>query len=152
MRQPLSVRLTRSRKAPGVIALAGNLLTLICIVNTSAVAAADPAGGDIRLELSPRICTLAVGDKQCEILVHAKWHAQHEESLCLVIVDRPEVKRCWEKYSQGTYSIELAFSDDLTFQLRDLELRQVLAEEALRVIREAIRYRHKRRQPWNIFD
>jgi hypothetical protein len=36
--------------------------------------------------------------------------------------------------------------------LRDLELRNVLASEALRVIREAIRYRHKRRQPWNIFD
>jgi hypothetical protein len=28
----------------------------------------------------------------------------------------------------------------------------VLASEALRVIREAIRYRRKRRQPWNIFD
>jgi hypothetical protein len=135
-----------------VIALAGNLLTLVCLVNTSAVAAADPAGGDIRLELSPRICTLAVGDKQCEILVHAKWHSQREQSLCLVIVDRPDIKRCWENYSQGTYSIELAFSDDLTFQLRDSELRQVLAAEALRVIREAIRYRHKRRQPWNIFD
>lgn len=150
MRQPLSVRITRSRKAHGVNVLAGTLL--ISFLTTGVHAAADPADGDIRLELSPRICTLAAGDKQCEVLVHAKWSSQHEESLCLVIVDRPEVKRCWEKYSQGTYSIELAFSDDLTFELRDLELRQVLASEALRVIREAIRYRHKRRQPWNIFD
>lgn len=144
------MRITHSRKAHGIIVLAGTLL--ISFLSTGAHAAADPADGDIRLELSPRLCTLAVGDKQCEILVHAKWRSPHEESLCLVIVDRPEVKRCWEKYSQGTYSIELVFSDDLTFELRDLELRQVLASEALRVIREAIRYRHKRRQPWNIFD
>jgi hypothetical protein len=120
-------------------------------METNAKAAAD-ATEDIRLELSPRICTLSTGDKQCETRVHAKWRSQHEESLCLVIVSRPEVKRCWENYSEGTYSIELIFNDDLIFQLKDLELKQVLASEALRVIREAIRYRHRRREPWNIFD
>ena len=31
-------------------------------------------------------------------------------------------------------------------------LQQILASEVLRVIKEAILYRHKRRQPWNIFD
>ena len=107
---------------------------------------------DIRLELSPRICTLAATDKQCETRVSAKWRSPNAESLCLVILDRPEVKRCWEKYSEGTYSIYLVFAEDLVFQLKDAELRNVLASEALRVIREAIRYRHKRRQPWNIFD
>jgi hypothetical protein len=107
---------------------------------------------DIRLELSPRICVLAATDKQCETRVSAKWRSPREESLCLVILDRPEIKHCWEKYSEGTYTVELVFAEDLVFQLRDVELRNVLASEALRVIREAIRYRHKRRQPWNIFD
>jgi len=46
----------------------------------------------------------------------------------------------------------LTFTEDLTFQLRDVSLEHVLASEVLRVIREALRYRHKRRQPWNIFD
>jgi hypothetical protein len=135
-----------------VIALVCALVALTCLMWTSAIAAVDPSGEDIRLELRPRICTLAAGDKQCETRVQAKWRSPHEESLCLVIVDRPEVKRCWENYSEGTYSIELVFTDDVIFQLRDPELRRVLASEALRVIREAIRYRHKRRQPWNIFD
>ena len=126
-------------------------ITLISLTNAGAIAATDSAG-DIRLELSPRICTLGSGDKQCETRVYAKWHSPHEESLCLVIVDRPDIKRCWENYSQGSYSIELAFTDDLIFQLKDMEQRHVLASEALRVIREALRYRHKRRQPWNIFD
>jgi hypothetical protein len=128
------------------------LVALITGTQTGAVAAPAPPGGDIRLELSPRICTLAADDKQCETWVHARWRSPHEESLCLVIVDRPEVKRCWENYSEGTYNIELVFTEDVIFQLKDLELRQVLASEALRVIRAAIRYRHKRRQPWNIFD
>lgn len=119
---------------------------------TRAFAGTNSSGENIRLELSPRICSLGADDKQCETQIHAKWRSPHEESLCLVIVERPEVKRCWENYSEGTYSIGLVFSDDLMFQLKDLQLQHVLASEALRVIREAIRYRHKRRQPWNIFD
>jgi len=113
---------------------------------------AQAGGDDIRLELSPRICMLGSRDRQCDTRVQASWHASHEQSLCLVIVDRPEVKKCWERYSEGTYTIELVFSTDLTFQLKDFELQQVLASEAIRVIREAIQYRHKRRQPWNVFD
>lgn len=107
---------------------------------------------NIQLQISPRICTLTGGDKQCETPVHAQWRSSHEESLCLVIVARPDVKRCWEHYAEGTYTIQLTFAEDLTFQLRDMSLEHVLASEALRVIREALRYRHKRRQPWNIFD
>ena len=149
-RQPSSARFTHSKAAPWAISLTS--LALYCLVQAPAGAVADVADGDIRLELSPRICTLAADDKQCEAKVHATWRAPHGESLCLVIVDRPEVKRCWENYSQGTYSIELIFNEDLTFQLKDPQLQHVLASEALRVIREAIRYRRKRRQPWNIFD
>jgi hypothetical protein len=114
--------------------------------------ATRPADEAIQLEISPRICTLTGNDKQCETPVHAQWRSPREESLCLVIVARPEVKHCWEHYSAGTYTIELTFTEDLIFQLRDVALEHVLASEALRVIREAIRYRHKRRQPWNIFD
>jgi hypothetical protein len=121
-------------------------------ISTFAQAAISPAADDIRLEISPRICTLTGNDKQCETPVHAQWRASREESLCLVILARPEVKHCWEHYAAGNYEIELTFTEDLIFQLRDVSLEHVLASEALRVIREAIRYRHKRRQPWNIFD
>lgn len=115
-------------------------------------AAADAGGDGIRLELSPRICTLAIHDKQCATKVRAQWTSPHEESLCLVILDHPDIRRCWEHYAAGTYSVELTFTDDLTFQLRDIGTQNILASEALRVIREALRYRHKRRQPWNVFD
>ena len=115
------------------------------------MAAATPAQA-IQLRLSPRICTLAARDKQCQTEVHAQWSAPREESLCLVIVDRPDVKHCWEHYAEGTYSLELTFVDDLTFELRDPALQSVLASEVLRVIREALHYRHRRREPWNIFE
>jgi hypothetical protein len=131
------------------------LLILVPGARAAAPAAAVPtmANDDgIHLELSPRICTLASHDTQCQTEVHAQWSAPHEESLCLVIVDRPEVKHCWEHYSQGTYSIVLTFVDDLTFQLRDPALQNILASEVLRVIRAALHYRHKRREPWNIFE
>ena len=122
---------------------------------SSGVAASDrlasAAADALQLELSPRVCILAPRDKQCDTTVHAQWRSQRNESLCLIILERPEVKRCWENYSQGVYSVELTFANDLIFQLRDLQLQNVLAEQALRVIREVIRYRYKRRDPWNIF-
>ncbi|HEY6924083.1 MAG TPA: DUF3019 domain-containing protein [Steroidobacteraceae bacterium] len=122
------------------------------LTEPSWAAAGEPREDNIHLELSPRICTLGAKDKQCQTEVHAQWSASHEESLCLVILDRPDIKRCWEHYSQGTYSIYLTFMDDLTFQLRDPALQNVLASEVLRVIREALHYRHRRRDPWNIFE
>lgn len=129
-------------------------LGLVSVLASAACLANPVPAGDenIHLELSPRICTLASHDKQCQTEVHAQWSAPHEESLCLVIVDRPDVKHCWEHYARGTYSIDLTFVDDLTFQLRDPGLQNILASEVLRVIREALHYRHKRREPWNIFE
>ena len=140
-------RTTRRSLASGCV-----LGAVLCAPATRADATTESPARDIRLELSPRICTLAADDKQCETRVHAMWQSPREESLCLVIVDRPQVKRCWEHFSNGTYNIELVFTEDLIFQLKDLDLQRVLTSETLRVIREAIRYRHRRRQPWNIFD
>ncbi len=84
--------------------------------------------------------------------MRAEWRAQQDESLCLVIVGRPDVERCWENFSKGVYSIELAFGDDLLVELRDPELENVLASQAITVIREALKLRRRRHQPWNIFS
>jgi hypothetical protein len=132
--------------------LAGVVFSFGLALPSHSNAATDDGPGDIRLELSPRICTLATNDTQCDTLIHATWRAPRDESLCLIIVGRPEVRRCWENYSAGTYSIELIFSSDLIFQLQDLDQQRVLTSEVLRVIREAIRFRHKRREPWDLFD
>jgi hypothetical protein len=132
--------------------VASVLLSVVSLSPLRASSAVLQDPDNIHLELSPRICTLATTDTQCDTVVHASWRAARDESLCLVIVGRPDVKRCWEHFSEGSYSLELIFSTDLLVQLKDLDLQQVLASEALRVIREALRYRHKRRDPWNIFD
>ena len=146
------MRSTRSKALQSGTALACFCLLFNGVVPAWTDAATVAGGDNIQLELSPRICTLAANDKQCDTMVRATWRAPGDESLCLVIADRPEIKRCWENYSEGTYSLELVFSTDLIFQLKDIDLEQVLASEVLRVIHEAIRYRHKRKDPWNIFD
>lgn len=127
------------------------ILILAASAAAAAAAAADSNGAAIDLDVRPRICTLSAQDEACETTVHAEWRSKRDESLCLVIVDRPEVQRCWEQHSHGVYRIELSFSEDLIVELRDPELREVLASEAVRVIREALRLRRKRHQPWNVF-
>lgn len=72
--------------------------------------------------------------------------------MCLVIVGRPEIKRCWENFSEGLYTVKLVFSEDLVVELRDAQLQTVLVSAAIPVIREALQLRRKRRQPWNIFN
>ena len=111
-----------------------------------------PAVADepIQLDLRPKICTLAADDTACQTTVRAEWRSAKNESVCLVIAGRPEIKRCWEDYSEGQYSIELSFSEDLLVQLRDPQLESVLASSVVTIIREALQLRRKRRQPWNI--
>lgn len=115
----------------------------------SAAEKVNPAVG-LELDVQPRVCTLAE-DETCSTTVRAQWRSPRRESLCLVIVGRPHVRQCWDAHSQGRYELELTFSTDLIVELRDPELREVLASEAITVIREALRLRRKRRQPWDIF-
>jgi hypothetical protein len=105
----------------------------------------------IELRLRPRVCTLSEDDAACNTTVRAEWRSTQNESLCLVIVDQPNIRRCWEQHSEGVYSVEVAFSQDLVVQLRDTELDRVLATQAIAVIRKALQFRRKRRQPWSIF-
>lgn len=105
----------------------------------------------IELQVRPRVCTLSAGDDTCDTVVRARWRSPRDESLCLLIVGHPEVKECWERHSAGEYTMELAFQEDLVLELRDPELRNVLASAAVTVIREALLLRRKRRQPWSIF-
>jgi Protein of unknown function (DUF3019) len=130
-------------------------LTVAVLLTASCVALSENdtvRNGSISLELTPRICTVHADQNLCETKVTAQWHSDRDESLCLVIVDRPEVKHCWESFSRGTYSLQLTFGNDMTFQLKDPDLKNTLASETLRLIREAQQYRQRRRAPWNVFE
>ena len=125
-----------------------SLAALLCAF--APLLASAQEGSPIAFDVKPKICTLAADDELCETTVRAQWRASRKESLCLIIVGRPEIKRCWERYSEGSYRVELAFDQDVVVQLRDPQLENVLASAAITIIREALQLRRKRRQPWNI--
>lgn len=113
--------------------------------------AGDAPRRAIELKVRPRVCTLSGDDTTCNTTVHAQWRSPRNESLCLLIVDRPHIRQCWENHSAGVYSVEVSFSEDLVVELRDAQADRVLASQAIAVIRQALQLRHKRRPPWNIF-
>jgi hypothetical protein len=134
---------------------------LTCLIACAAIsvaasgstsAASDDTPHGIRLELSPRVCTLSADNENCDTVVTAKWQSSRDESLCLLIVGQPQVRQCWENHSAGVYTVRVMFDRDLLVELRDLELRNVLASETISVIKEALRLRRKRRQPWDILS
>jgi hypothetical protein len=114
--------------------------------------ASEVNGNSIQLELSPRVCTLSAGDENCDTVVTAQWRAPRDESLCLLIVGQPQIRQCWENLAEGVYTVRLVFNQDLLVELRDAQLQTVLASEAIAVIKEALRLRRKRRQPWDILS
>ena len=118
----------------------------------TAAAAEDAPRTGVELKLRPRVCTLSGDEATCNTTVHAQWRAPRNESLCLLIVDRPHIRHCWEQHKAGVYSVEVSFSEDLVVELRDAERDQLLASKAIAVIRQALQLRHKRRPPWNIFN
>src|SRR5689334_25358751 len=96
------------RKRRGVgICLPCLIVWAMSSIPRQASGATEVSSAGIELELSPRVCSLSSHDEQCDTVVRATWSAPHEESLCLVIVDRPEVKQCWEHYEAGAYTVEL---------------------------------------------
>ncbi len=143
------MRTTRSE--PLAVTCAALAIGILCLLRSAGSSAAEVADG-IRLNVSPRVCTLTSRDTECRTQVHAEWRSPRSESLCLLILGRPEIRRCWESEQSGAYSIDLVFAADLTVELREPDLQHILASETLRVIREAVNYRHRRRQPWSIFD
>jgi Protein of unknown function (DUF3019) len=127
------------------------LASVLLLSVLTAAAADDASRPPVELKVRPRVCTLAGDDATCNTTVHAEWRSPRNESLCLLIVDRPEVRQCWEDHKHGVYSVEVSFGEDLVVELRDAELDRVLASQAIAVIRQALLLRHKRRPPWNIF-
>ena len=125
---------------------------LFAVLSHGATAASETNADDIHLELSPRVCTLAADKESCDTTVTAKWRSPRDESLCLLIVGQPQVRQCWENHTEGVYTVRLMFDRDLLVQLRDLPLQNVLASETIAVIKEALRLRRKRRQPWDILS
>lgn len=125
-------------------------LVAFAALSTQAFAAPKDVPNGIELDLSPRVCTLSASAENCDITVTAQWRAPQDESLCLLIVGQPQVRQCWENHSAGVYTVRLVFNRDLLVELRDLQLQQVLTSETIAVIREALRLRRKRRQPWDI--
>ena len=57
-----------------------------CSSSRAAAPRAPTKRAAIKLELSPRICTLSAGDESCDTVVTAQWRAPRDESLCLLIV------------------------------------------------------------------
>ena len=127
-------------------------LAIILLLSVHTAAAADDSSRPpVELKVRPRVCTLAGDVTTCNTTVHAQWRSPRTESLCLLILDRPDVRQCWEDHKEGVYSVEISFSQDLVVELRDAQLDRVLASEAIAVIRQALQLRHRRRPPWNIF-
>jgi hypothetical protein len=127
-------------------------IILISYVYFNAAAVASEVHKDrVQLKLNPRLCTLSKDEPRCKALVRISWTSEAKQSLCLKVVNRPDVNHCWKQNSQGNFGIQLAFKNDLTVELRDSRTQSLVASKTISIVREG-EYRHRRRHPWDLFQ
>lgn len=123
----------------------------MCISVPFAARTSDAPNG-VELDLRPRVCTMAAGDKQCRAQVLVSWRSAPPRALCLTVADRPELNHCWDAASEGNITVEVRAAADVAFQLQTADRPPVVASNVLRVVRESIQYRPRRRAPWSLFE
>ncbi|MBX2858174.1 MAG: DUF3019 domain-containing protein [Cellvibrionaceae bacterium] len=107
----------------------------------------------MKLNIKPRICVLAQGEKNCEDKINIRWSTKdkHKLSACLFKGEATMPIRCWQNRRSGIYKIAIETDRSLMFTLRNSSEELLLAQKEFEVVHDSKRYRRSRRNPWSFF-
>lgn len=106
-------------------------------------------GSDVSLSVEPNLCVLSAEETECRDRVAVHWKAPRERSLCLYRQGQAEPLTCWRDSRAGRYVSQLTAGGNTRFQLRPDAGGPVIASRVFEVVRDAPRYRRRRRNPWS---
>ena len=114
---------------------------------------ADDQAGQIVLTMKPNICVLSEAESQCRDLLVAEWQAKNNKtySLCLYQSTNNTPIECWENVSNGKAEFMQSIGKTTLFELRESNSRNLLGQQAYRVINADKKYQRSRRNPWSFF-
>ncbi len=105
----------------------------------------------MQFSIKPRHCVLSEGEEVCRDELEIKWTSKYRRSLCLYRSDTDEAMRCWEREFSGMHHVEISASQNVDFQLRELENSNLLVTEAFEVVQDNSKYRRRRKNAWSFF-
>lgn len=133
------------------------LLTLILYSSFIPVVLAESStalSAQVAFSVQPQQCVTLHQGRDCFATVVIQWEKPTEQALCLYQVntkkaDAQKQLMCWAKSKKGQASISFESSDNLTYQLRTLKDKTLIAEAEM-----VVSWVHKnttKRRRWRLF-
>lgn len=118
-----------------------------------------PVSTQVDFSVQPQQCVTLREGRDCFTTITVQWQKNIEQALCLYQVNTKQVNTqhvntqkqliCWPKSNKGQTSIAFESSDNLTYQLRSLSDKQLVAEAEI-----VVSWVHKKtttRRRWRLF-
>jgi len=105
----------------------------------------------IQFSIKPRLCVLSEGEALCQDELEIKWTSQTPRSICLHQSDTSAPLQCWADALVGEHHINISASQNINFQLKEMENKILLVTEAFEVVHDNTKFRRRRRNAWSFF-
>ncbi|NQY89682.1 MAG: DUF3019 domain-containing protein [Colwellia sp.] len=108
----------------------------------------------VAFSVQPQQCVTLRQGRDCFATITVHWQKLTEQSLCLYQINTKQTASqkqliCWPKSNKGQASVAFESSDNLTYQLRTLQDKQLVAEAEI-----VVSWVHKNttvRRRWRLF-
>lgn len=108
----------------------------------------------IAFSVQPQQCVTLRQGRDCFATIKIQWQKSTEQALCLYQIHTTQANTqkqliCWPKSKKGQTSVSFESSDNLTYQLRTLKDKQLVAEAEI-----VVSWVHKnttKRRRWRLF-
>lgn len=132
------------------------LVYILLISATSSVKAEENTvlPTKVAFSVQPQQCVTLRQGRDCFATITIQWQKITEQGLCLYQINTKQTDTqkqliCWPKSNKGQTSVAFESSDNLTYQLRTLKDKQLVAEAEV-----VVSWVHKnttKRRRWRLF-
>jgi len=105
------------------------LIAMVILFSTKLYA--EPNEVVLTLEVDPEQCVSIVQGDDCYVDVKITWLSKQASDYCLFTSQQSESLQCWNNQTQGQLSKEFVSNENITFYLKQLPSKDIVAEEVL---------------------
>ena len=132
------------------------LVYILLISATSSVQAEENTAlpAKVAFSVQPQQCVTLRQGRDCFATITIQWQKITEQGLCLYQINTKQTDTqkqliCWPKSNKGQTSVAFESSDNLTYQLRTLKDKKLIAEA--QVVVSWVHKNTTKRRRWRLF-
>ncbi|WP_442800652.1 DUF3019 domain-containing protein [Shewanella sp. AS1] len=124
-------------------------LLLLMPFSHSVYAKSDPLDG--KLSLSPRFCITSSEEEVCNLELTLNWIIDSPRHICIQSDNSTFHPWCTQAQTTGSYTVKIATSKDIRFEMIDADTQQFIDKSRLRITPTSDpEYRWRYHTPWSL--